>query len=82
MFTVETDHEITKIVSLDETGELEDAEVVIDDTHVYLRQFDDDANAYEMVIMTYKQFTQIIAAMQCPEGTYTIEEEYAKTNLN
>lgn len=82
MYTVEMDHDITKIVSLDESGQFEDVEMVLDDEYVYLRQLDDDSNAYEMIIMTYKQFVQVYAAMQSPEGTYQIELEHDKNSLN
>jgi len=75
MYTVEMDHDITKVVSLDESGQFEDVEVILDDEYVYLRQLDDEMSSYEMVIMTYKQFIQIFAAMKSPEGVYKLETQ-------
>ena len=74
MYTVEFEPDASVITSLDPTGQFNDVEVIIgEDNHVYIRQFDDDANAYEMVIMDYTQFIQIFAAVQSPEGVYIIE---------
>lgn len=75
MYTVEFEPDASIITSLDPTGQFNDVEVIIgEDNHVYIRQFDDDAGAYEMVIMDYTQFIQIFAAMKSPEGVYILEK--------
>lgn len=75
MYTVEFETDASIITSLDPTGKFNDVEVIIDeDSNVYIRQFDDDADAYEMVIMDYTQFIQIFAAMKSSEGVYLLEK--------
>jgi hypothetical protein len=81
MYTVEFETDSIIITSMDTTGQFSDVEVIIgEDNHVYIRQYDEDVEAYEMVIMEYKQFMQIFAAMKSPEGTYTLEIEYNDSN--
>ena len=74
MFTVEFEMQDAVITSMDTTGDFSDIEVIIgDNDQVYMRQFDEDLETYEMVIMTYKQFLQIFAAMKSTEGVYRLE---------
>jgi len=55
MFTVEFEPDASIITTIDDTGECDDVEVILgDDGLVYFRQFDYDANAYEMVILNYQ----------------------------
>ena len=76
MYTVEFDTDSSIITSMDTTGQFTDVEVIIgEDNHVYIRQFDEDVEAYEMIIMEYKQFIQIFAAMKSPEGVYKLETQ-------
>ena len=73
MFTVEHEYDATIIRSLDETGTHEDVEVIMDDTIVYLRQWDVDLNKYEMVVMQYQQLLDIAASLHTTEGLHKIE---------
>ena len=73
MFTVEHEHDATIVRSLDETGTHEDVEVIMDDTIVYLRQWDVDLNKYEMVVMQYQQLLDIAASLHTTEGLHKIE---------
>jgi hypothetical protein len=78
MFTVEFEPDTSKIVSMDEEGIFDDVEVFIgDDSAVYIRQYDFDMGAYEMVLLSYRQFIQIYAALQSPEGTFILEKHNA-----
>ena len=73
MFTVEFESDASIITSLDETGEMNDIEMIVSESDkVYLRQWDDDLDKYEMVIMTYQQLLDIISSLEQTEGMFHI----------
>lgn len=74
MFTVEFEPDASIITTIDESAECEDVEVILgDDALVYIRQFDYDVNAYDMVILTYQQFLDIYAALNSTEGVFKLQ---------
>jgi exosome complex RNA-binding protein Rrp4 len=74
MYTVEFDFDSSTITSMDETAEHEDVEVILGDNgDVFIRQFDEDLQKYEMVIMSYQQFLDINAALNSTEGMYRLK---------
>jgi hypothetical protein len=74
MFTVEFEPDASIITTIDESAECEDVEVILgDDALVYIRQFDHDVNAYDMVILTYQQFLDIYAALNSTEGVFKLQ---------
>ena len=73
MFTVEFESDASIITSLDETGEMNDIEMIVSESDkVYVRQWDEDLEKYEMVIMTYQQLLDIISSLQQTEGMFHI----------
>lgn len=71
MFTVEFEDEDTIITSLDDTGEHEDTEVILDrDGTVWIRQFFEEFNAYHVITMSRHQFEDILSAWNKTEGAY------------
>ena len=53
MFTVEFESDASIITSLDETGEMNDIEMIVSECDkVYVRQWDEDLEKYEMIIRT------------------------------
>jgi hypothetical protein len=69
MFTVEFERDASVITVLDETGQYDDVEVIIgEDSEVFIRQFDDENNSYDMIIMTYAQLIDILASLNSTEG--------------
>jgi hypothetical protein len=73
MFTVEFESAASIITSLDETGEMNDIEMIVSESDkVYIRQWDDDLDKYEMVIMTYQQLLDIISSLEQTEGMFHI----------
>ena len=53
MFTVEFEPDAAIIQSLDETGNMNDVEMIIaEEGVVYIRQWDDSLEKYEMLVMT------------------------------
>lgn len=74
MFTVEFEHDASVITSLDESGQMEDVEVIIgDDDVVFMRQWQEELGKYEMLVMTYQQLMDITASLQTTEGMHQIE---------
>lgn len=71
MFTVEFEHDSSVIRSLDETGELDDIEMILDDDGlVFMRQWDDSLEKYEMLVMTYQQLLDLIVSLKQTEGLF------------
>lgn len=74
MFTVEHEYDASVITSMDESGKYQDVEVIVaEDGDVYIRQFDEEFNAYEMIIITYQQFLDIYHGLNKHEGMFKIE---------
>ena len=74
MFTVEFEPDASVITSLDETGEMEDVEVIIsEDEVVFMRQWQEELGKYEMLVLSYQQLLDITASLQTTEGLHKIE---------
>jgi hypothetical protein len=70
MFTVEFESDATVITTLDQAGELNDVEVILDEDSIFFRQWSDDMGSYDLVEMSEQQLRDIIAALSKPEGAY------------
>ena len=74
MFTVEFESDAEIITTLDQHDEHEDVEVILgDDGVVYMRQFEPDMDAYQMLVMSRQQWLDIIAAYNSNQGSYYLE---------
>jgi hypothetical protein len=58
---------------MDDTGEYEDVHVIITDDLVFIRQWDDDREKYEVISMTPKMFFELQEAMKRPAGLFQVE---------
>lgn len=71
MFTVEFEHDASVIRSLDELGEMDDVEMILDDSGtVYMRQWDEHLEKYEMIVMTYQQLLDLVSSLHQTEGLF------------
>ena len=71
MYTVEYEHDAIILTTLDETDSFEDVEVIMgDDMTVYMRQWSDANDQYEMLYLSYQQLLDLFAAMSSTEGMY------------
>lgn len=71
MFTVEFETDASVIVTLDEQDAFNDVEVIIgEESAVYMRQYDDHLEDYQMLYMSYQQLLDLVAALDCSEGAY------------
>jgi len=76
MFTVEFESNSTVITILCEKDNQEDVELIIDeDNTVFIRQFQDYKNEYDIIVMTYQQLQDIAYAINSPEGMFTLERK-------
>jgi hypothetical protein len=73
MFTIEHEHESTIITTLDQSGENNDVEVVMDEDSIFFRQWNEDLGYYDLIEMSMQQLKDIIAAFDKPEGAYYAE---------
>ena len=73
MFTVEFDSDASVVTTLVHKGMFEDVEMVIADNGiVYMRQFDEHMDDYQMLFMSLQQFTDILTSYRTPEGMYKV----------
>lgn len=71
MFTVEFEHDVSVVRVLDETDQLDDVEMILDDDGiVFMRQWDDSLDKYEMLVMTHQQLLDIVMSLQQTEGLF------------
>lgn len=75
MFTIEMDWDETAITILDSTGEHEDVQFLVYDDICYIRQWDQDGNAFALIEMSPEQFNEMNAAMHLPEGAYLMGKD-------
>jgi len=75
MFTVERGCGGLNIVSLDNTGHLEDVELLLgyDSGAVYLRQFNEKNKTYDLIVMTLQQFEDLKSGLSLPAGAYDVK---------
>ena len=70
MFTVEMDHEEIEITVLDDGGRFEDVKVFSYDEVVYIRQFNEKKNNWDLIQMTPEMYAELMTAWQSPEGSF------------
>jgi hypothetical protein len=73
MFTNEFDFDETVTTVMDESAEYEDVHVLISDDQVFIRQWDDNRERYEIVCMSPKMFFEIQEAMKYPAGLFQVK---------
>ena len=74
MYTVEFEHDITIVTSIDEQEEHEDLELVLDgEGIVYMRQYDDSYKSYQLVVVSYQQLLDVITSLNQTEGMFMLE---------
>lgn len=70
MFTNEFEFDATVTTILDETAQHEDIEFVIDETEVYIRQWNEMEERNDLIIMSHEMWQELLIAMKKPEGAY------------
>jgi len=70
MFTVDFVDDATEIRTLDQAGEHEDVEVIMDAESVFFRQWNEDMGYFDLIEMSDQQLKDILAALGSTEGAY------------
>jgi len=74
MYSVEFEHDIAIVTSMDERDEYEDLEVVLaDEGTVYLRQYDESYKNYQLIVISYQQLLDLITSLDQTEGMWRLE---------
>jgi hypothetical protein len=74
MYSVEFEHDIAIVTSMDEHDEFEDLEVVLaDEGTVYLRQYDESYKSYQLIVISYQQLLDLITSLDQTEGMWRLE---------
>lgn len=73
MFTNEFEFDETIITVLDDRGAYEDVQIYLDENEVYVRQWNERKQVYDLIVMSPKMFFEIMEAMKCPEGAYLMK---------
>ena len=78
MYTVEYEHDTIEIVILDDKGYEDDLRIEVEDTGVYISQWNSVLNEESSLRISNKQWLELIAAINSPEGAFIIEESKKK----
>ena len=78
MFTVEYEHDTIEIVILDDKGYDDDLRIEVEDNGVYISQWNSILNEESNIRISNKQWLELIAAINSPEGAFIIEESKKK----
>lgn len=70
MFTVEMDHDEIEITVLDDRDGFEDVKVFSYDDIVYIRQFNEQYNKWDLIQMTPEMYVELMTAYHKPSGAY------------
>jgi len=82
MFTVEFESDASVITSLDDSDKYEDVEMILaDDGTVFIRQFEEGMDEYQLIAMSYQQLLDIITSLQQTEGMFKIELLHKRSPL-
>ena len=81
MFTIEFDDDETCITLLDNTGELEDVNILLYDDYCHIRQWNQSINYWEIVTLTSEMYLALMKAWQLPEGSYVIDKITDRTKV-
>ena len=73
MFTVEFESDASVVISMDEKDKFDDVEMILaDDGTVFLRQFEDGMDEYQLICMSYQQLLDIVSSLDRTEGMFQI----------
>ena len=78
MYTVESEHDTIEIVILDDKGYEDDLRIEVEDTGVYISQWNSILNEETNIRISNKQWMELIAAINSPEGAFILEESRKK----
>ena len=73
MFQNEFDFEETITTLIDDYAVHEDVQLIIDDNEVFIRQWNENLQRYDLITMSHKMFLELQQALQHTEGLFRTE---------
>ena len=73
MFQNEIDWDETITHLIDDYAVHEDVQLIIDDNEVFIRQWNEQLQKYDLIVMSHKMFLELQQALQHTEGLFRIE---------
>ena len=70
MFTNEIEWDETVTTVMDDTGREEDVVLFIDDHGVFIRQYNEQLDKYDLVTLSHKMFSEMLEAMKQKGGFF------------
>jgi len=78
LYSVEFEKDAAVITVLSEDDSQEDVEVIVGDNDVvFVRQYQEYKNEYDVIVMTWQQLMDIAAAINSPEGLFRLVRKKA-----
>jgi hypothetical protein len=74
MFTNEIEWDETVTTILDNKGNYEDVQLFIDGNEVYIRQWNEIKEEYDLIVLSHQMFTEFQIALNEGEGAFIVEE--------
>ena len=78
MVTIEFEEDETCITILDDTGQNEDVSVLLYDNYCYIRQYNEEKNRFDLIVMNPEMYLKLMQAWNLPEGTYVLDSSVHK----
>lgn len=74
MFSIENEFDHTIITIIDNDNKQEDAQVIMSDEYVYIRQYNTKSGRYDVIALSPFMFNEILASMKFTDGVYVTED--------
>jgi hypothetical protein len=74
MFSIENEFDHTIITIVDNDNRQEDAQVIMSDEYVYVRQYNTKSGRYDVIALSPFMFNEILASMKFTDGVYVTED--------
>jgi hypothetical protein len=73
VFQNEIEFEETITTLIDDYAVHEDVQLIIDDNEVFIRQWSEQFQRYDLIVMSHKMFLELQQALQHTEGLFRTE---------
>jgi hypothetical protein len=73
LFQNEIDWDETITTILDDGGQYEDVQVFIDENEIFIRQWNENIQRYDLIVMNHRMFLELQEAMNYPEGMFRVD---------
>ena len=74
MFSIENEFDHTIVTIVDNDNKQEDAQVIMSDEYVYIRQYNAKSGRYDVIALSPFMFNEMLASMKFTDGVYVTED--------